>query len=133
MNFQLNLARPSQILFPLPASGSNMVLKQLLENKDLTNALKIIWILSGFISALILFTVLFVQPNFVFENIPTCDYKLSNKECFLCGTTRAFLKMKEFEIQKAYELNKFSPILFSAIVTNILIIAINFKNNFKNL
>ena len=110
-----------------------MALKQLLENKDLITALKIIWILSGFISALILLTVLFVRPNFVFENIPTCDYKLSNKECFLCGTTRAFFKMKEFDIQKAYELNKFSPILFSTMITNILIITIKFKNNFKNL
>ena len=110
-----------------------MALKQLFENKDLKNAFKIIWILSAFISILILFTVLFIQSNFVFENIPTCEYKLSNKECFLCGTTRAFYEIREFNVRKAYELNKFSPILFSAMVTNILIITINFKNNFKNL
>ena len=111
----------------------NMVLKQLSENKDLKKALKIIWLLSGFISIVILFTVLFVHPNFVFQNISTCEYKLLNKECFLCGTTRAFYKIKEFNIRKAYELNKFSPVLFSMMITNILIITINYKNNFKNL
>ena len=111
----------------------NMVLKQLSENKDLKKALKIIWLLSGFISIVILFTVLFVHPNFVFQNISTCEYKLLNKECFLCGTTRAFYKIKEFNIRKAYELNKFSPVLFSMMIKNILIITINYKNNFKNL
>ncbi|GEM_PF-1892182 len=110
-----------------------MTLKLLSENIELKNALKIIWILSGFISLIIIFTVLFIQPNFIFDKISTCEYKLYGKECFLCGTTRAFYSIKELNIQKAYELNKFSPFLFIAMVSNILIITINFKNNFKNL
>lgn len=65
--------------------------------------------------------------------MPTCEYKLLGKECFLCGTTRAFYQIKELNIQKAYDLNKFSIVLFSAMIINVLIIVINFKNNFKTL
>ncbi|MCA4781306.1 DUF2752 domain-containing protein [Empedobacter stercoris] len=104
-----------------------MVSKLLSKNKDLKNALKIIWVLSGLISILLVFTLLFIPSTLMFEKIPTCEYKLLNKECFLCGTTRAFYQIKEFNFLKAYELNKFSPFLFLALLINILIITTNFK------
>lgn len=110
-----------------------MVLKLLFENKDLKNALKIVWVLSGFFCLIIMLTIFFIPENLVFKNIPTCEYKILNKECFFCGMTRAFYSFREFNIIKAYGLNKLSPILFSSMITNILIITINFKNNFKNL
>lgn len=110
-----------------------ITLKWLSKNKDLKTAFKIIWILSGFVSLLIICTILCTQPDFVFKNMPTCEYKLLGKECFLCGTTRAFYQIKELNIQKAYDLNKFSIVLFSAMIINVLIIVINFKNNFKTL
>lgn len=104
-----------------------MVIELLNKNRDLKNALKIIWILSGLISIILVFTILFFPSELMFKKIPTCEYKLLNKECFLCGTTRAFYEIKEFNFQKAYELNKLSPFLFLAILLNILILTTNLK------
>ncbi|MDO4729109.1 MAG: DUF2752 domain-containing protein [Bacteroidota bacterium] len=90
-------------------------------NKELKQAIKIIWILSAVVSSLI-FVILWSVDN---ENImtitPTCEFKKMGKECFLCGSTRAFCNIKTMNLDKAYQLNRFSIFLFIIMIMNILI------------
>lgn len=62
--------------------------------------------------------VIFIIPVDVIENGESvCIYKrLLHKECWGCGTTRAFFNIIHFNLKKAYEFNKLSPITFSLCV-----------------
>lgn len=108
-----------------------MILKSINNNLELKNAIKIVWYLTGLFSFIIILIVIIIPSKSIFESIPTCRSIQFGTECFLCGTTRAFYKIKELEIMKAYELNKLSPFLFLAMLINIVIIIFNIKHNYK--
>lgn len=65
--------------------------------------------------------------------MPICESKKVGKECFLCGSTRAFLTIGKLEFKKAYELNKLSVFLFTTLLTNILIFIIYLTKKSKKL
>lgn len=110
-----------------------MLKNSLSQNKELANALRIIWLISGIVSLIIILVTFFVPSDFVLKNMPTCDYSALNKTCFLCGTTRAFLEIKELNFAQAYKLNKLSLFLFFLMIINILLIITNLKNTIKKL
>ena len=103
------------------------------DNKELKKALKIIWILTVSLSFFIIIISPFASPNFITSNIPICESKKVGKECFLCGSTRAFLTIGKLEFKKAYELNKLSVFLFTTLLTNILIFIIYLIKKSKKL
>ena len=56
---------------------------------------------------------------------------LYGEECFMCGMTRAFIEISGGNFFNAYNLNRLSLFLFSALVINSVVIIINFFAKFK--
>ena len=95
-------------------------------NKELILSWKVISIL------IILFLAyLFVfNSNFIIRNVPTCSSILIyNKPCILCGMSRAFLKLKQFDIPGALYFNKGSIFLFSFFIINTIFFIFSFKKS----
>ena len=76
-----------------------------------------------------MFIYLFILNNsFILSFSPQCySIKFYNKPCFLCGTTRAFLEIKNFNFSKANFYNTFSIPLFSLFLINSLLYILSFK------
>ena len=91
------------------------------KNQELKNAIQIVWQISGVLSILILLVVFFVDENLILSKMPTCEYRKIGKECFLCGSTRAFIEIKNMNFDKAWSLNKFSFFIFGALVINAIL------------
>lgn len=79
---------------------------------DLKISLRITsYILSSFM-LLILFLSFFF-PDVLLKLSPVCVSKtMLNEECFMCGTTRAFIEASRGNFTGAASLNKFSPLIF---------------------
>ena len=102
----------------------------LFKNKELINALKIIWILSGITTILVVLAIMIVPTHWILESIPICEYKALNKKCFMCGSTRAFIEILKFNFLEAYRLNKISIYLFFLLLINTLtLIFKNYENS----
>ncbi|TDX86348.1 DUF2752 domain-containing protein [Epilithonimonas xixisoli] len=91
------------------------------KNQELKNAIKIVWQISGVLSILILLILFFVDENLILSKMPTCEYQKIGKECFLCGSTRAFIEIKNMNFEKAWSLNKFSFFIFGALFINAIL------------
>lgn len=91
------------------------------KNQELKTAIQIILQISGVLSILILLVLFFVDENLILSKMPTCEYRKIGKECFLCGSTRAFFEIKNMNFEKAWSLNKFSFFLFGALVINAIL------------
>ena len=72
-------------------------------------------------SILILLVVFFVDENLILSKMPTCEYQKIGKECFLCGSTRAFIEIKNMNFDKAWSLNKLSFLIFGALAINTIL------------
>jgi hypothetical protein len=91
---------------------------------DLKISFKIVWIIVS-IFLLAVLTMSFLFPEILLKISPVCVSKsLYDVECFICGTTRAFIEISSFNFSGAYELNKFSIILFSIFMLNTLMFLI---------
>ncbi|MBV6478873.1 MAG: hypothetical protein HGGPFJEG_01630 [Ignavibacteria bacterium] len=92
---------------------------------ELKDALKII----VFIISVFMFFVLFLSyffPEFFLKLTPACISKtVYNDECFMCGTSRAFIEASNGNFSEASILNKFSPYLFVIF----FILSLNFLYN----
>ena len=91
------------------------------KNQELKNAIQIVWQISGVLSILILLVVFFVDENLILSKMPTCEYQKIGKECFLCGSTRAFIEIKNMNFDKAWSLNKLSFLIFGALAINTIL------------
>ena len=88
---------------------------------ELKFSFKIVWII---ISILIFVTLFlsFIFPEVLLNISPVCVSKsLYGRECFMCGTTRAFVEISSGRFSEAYELNKFSVVLFLIFSVNTLL------------
>lgn len=94
------------------------------KNKELAQAILIIWYLSGGISIFIFLLVFFAHPESVYKEIAVCEYKIHGRECFMCGSTRAFFQLKDLNVSKAFQLNKLSPFLFLGLLLNNVLLVI---------
>jgi len=93
-------------------------LKILSENQPLKKAIRIVWQISAILSLLILLILFFVDDKIILSAVPLCEARKKGLECFLCGSTRAFIEIKNLNFKSALDLNKFSSILFSLLVLN---------------
>jgi len=108
-----------------------MSLKQLIfENQDLKSAIRIVWKISAVLSVLILLLLFLIDDNRLLSISPTCEYKKIGKECFLCGSTRAFIEIKHLNFENAFNLNPFSISIFGLLLLN-SIVFLNFIKNIK--
>jgi len=108
-----------------------MSLKQLIfENQDLKTAFKIVWQVLAVLSILILLVLFFVDDNQLLSISPTCYYQKIGKECFLCGSTRAFIEIKHLNFKNAFNLNPLSIFIFGLLILN-SILFLNYLKNIK--
>ena len=115
---------------------------------DFKLSVKIVWIIYSLLILIILLLAFFL-PEILLRISPVCLSKsLYGEECFMCGMTRAFIKISGGNFQDANAMNNFSLYLFSIFVLNSIIFfcyicikifkKINLKNqiqtslNFKN-
>jgi len=95
--------------------------------------LKIVWLIISCL-LLVLFVVLYTfDGQLILSYTPTCySIKYYNKPCILCGMSRAFIKIANFQFAEAYALNKYSVCLyFSFFINLILVYSIYFKKLFS--
>ena len=102
-----------------------------MENKDLKDAIKIIWMISALFFLLIIICILLVPDYFILSKIPTCENIKNGSECFLCGSSRAFIEIGKLNFSKANQLNKFSILLFVLLSINSLTYLLNNQFNIK--
>lgn len=85
---------------------------------ELKFSFKIVWII---ISILIFVTLFlsFIFPEVLLNISPVCvSRSLYGRECFMCGTTRAFVEISSGRFSEAFELNKFSVFIFIMFTIN---------------
>jgi len=104
--------------------------RSIFENQDLKSAIRIVWKISAVLSVLILLLLFLIDDNRLLSISPTCEYKKIGKECFLCGSTRAFIEIKHLNFENAFNLNPFSISIFGLLLLN-SIVFLNFIKNIK--
>jgi hypothetical protein len=92
-------------------------------NQELKNAIWIVWQISAIASIALLLVLFFADNTWILSAVPTCEYSAKGEECFLCGSTRAFTEIKNFNFKNALALNKLSILLFALMVINALVFA----------
>jgi len=92
-------------------------------NQELKNAILIVWQISAIASIALLLVLFFADNTWILSAVPTCEYSAKGEECFLCGSTRAFTEIKNFNFKNALALNKLSILLFALMVINALVFA----------
>ena len=89
---------------------------------------KIVWSIISILIILLLISLFFLNSSTLLYMSPKCtSILLYNKPCFLCGTTRAFVEIKNFNFSKANFYNTFSIPLFSLFIINSLLYILSFK------
>ncbi len=92
------------------------------------NEIKIVWYIISILIILLLISLFFFNSSTLLYMSPKCtSILLYNKPCFLCGTTRAFLEIKNFNFIKANFYNTLSIPLFSLFLINSLLYILSFK------
>ena len=99
------------------------------KNRELKNAILIVWQVSAVLSILILLILFFVDDQKILSGLPVCEARKKGLECFLCGSTHAFIELKKLNFTGAFALNKLSPFIFVLLILNSLLF---FKYLFKN-
>jgi len=94
----------------------------------LYNEVKIVWYIISSLIILLLLALLFLN-NYTFLYLsPKCtSILLYNKPCFLCGTTRAFIEIKNLNFNKAYFYNALSIPLFILFLINSYLYILSLK------
>lgn len=101
------------------------------KNQELKKAIKIVWQISAIFSIVILLVLFFVDETFILSKMPTCEYKARGEECFLCGSTHAFIELKKLNFSGAFALNRLSPFVFGFLILNSLIFLKYLVKNYK--
>lgn len=96
------------------------------------NEIKIVWAIITFFILVLFISLFYFKGTSILTYTPTCySVKMYNKECSLCGMTRAFVKISELKFYEAYKLNNGSIALFSIMIFNCFLFVLFFilKNN----
>lgn len=101
------------------------------KNQELNNAIRIVWQISAILSIAILLVLFFVDEKIILCTVPICEYKANGEECFLCGSTHAFIELKKLNFSGAFALNKLSPFVFVLLIINSLVLLKYLFKNYK--
>lgn len=97
---------------------------------EIRAAFKIVWVIYSVIIFLLV-SVTLLSPETLLKVSPVCLSKsLYGEECFMCGMTRAFEKISGGSFPEAAHFNKFSVVLFSAMILNSFIFLIFITRSF---
>lgn len=109
----------------------DLMLLKIKKNKDLENAIRIIWMISAIMFLVVLTLIVFIPEHFILTKMPTCENINKGTECVLCGSSRAFIEIVHLNFSKAYHYNKASIFLFILLAINSLTYLINNQFNIK--
>ena len=88
-------------------------------------ALFITWAVFAVLSVFVIVTPFVVDRQTIINAVPVCaSVKKYNRECPLCGMTRAFIYISDGNVQKAVAANKGSVFLYFGFFMNILLFAV---------
>jgi hypothetical protein len=86
---------------------------------EIKRAFHIVWLVFSIVAFVIVMVSIFVNNHAVLSMSPTCaSMKYLNKECILCGMTRAFIAIGDFRWSAAYQLNRGSILLYLLFCAN---------------
>ena len=89
---------------------------------------KIVWYIISSLIILLLISLFFLNSNTLLNISPNCtSILLYNKSCFLCGSTRAFVEIKNFNFSKAFYFNVLSIPMFILFIINSLLYILSLK------
>lgn len=89
------------------------------------------WQISAVLSFLVLLILFFVDEKIILSEVPICESRKEGLECFLCGSTRAFIEIKNLNLKNALALNKFSLVIFGLLVINSILFLLFLLKNIK--
>ncbi|KFC20205.1 DUF2752 domain-containing protein [Chryseobacterium sp. FH1] len=101
------------------------------KNQELKNAILIVWQVSAVVSILILLVLFFVDEQKILSQLPVCEARKKGLECFLCGSTHAFIELKKLNFGSAFAFNKLSPFMFVLLILNSLFFLKYLFKNYK--
>lgn len=92
-------------------SGKNFI-------SDLKIAALVVWKIFS-VACIVSVLITFLFPDVMLKISPVClSVKLYGTQCFMCGTTKAFIEITNGNFSNAYLLNKLSIFLFSLFILN---------------
>jgi hypothetical protein len=102
-------------------------------NYNIANDVKKSFVITWIIISVIIFSVLIspfiLNEKTIYSISPRCEWKTKyNRECILCGSTRAFIEISNGRIYNAFAYNKLSLAIYSIFILNELSIIILFIN-----
>lgn len=87
--------------------------------KKIKFAFFVVWIIMSGAILCVLTAPYILSNDAINKIVPQCEWKAKyNKECFMCGMTRAFVYISHGDFIRAREMNKLSLFLFSGFVLN---------------
>ena len=81
-------------------------------------ALRIVWLIIGFVSGLAVISPLVFPAESLFSIFPICAAKAAGGQCLLCGMTTAFVQIGTGDLGAARQANGGSLFLYSALALN---------------
>ena len=85
----------------------------------------VVWIIISIVTAAILILPLIITDQLILEISPTCSsIKKYNKDCIMCGMTRAFIQISHANFLSAQRLNKGSIVLYCSFLSNLILFCI---------
>jgi hypothetical protein len=81
-------------------------------------ALRIVWLIIGFVSALAVIFPFVFAAELLFSIFPVCAAKAAGGQCLLCGMTTAFAHIGTGNLSAARQANGGSLFVYSALTLN---------------
>ena len=85
---------------------------------ELSRALRIVWIIIGFVSGFLVIAPLVFPAGALFGVVPVCAAKAAGGSCFLCGMTTSFVRIGGGDFAGAQASNSGSVALYAVLGLN---------------
>ena len=85
---------------------------------DLPKALRIVWLILGTVSGLLVLAPFFLPAQTLFSVFPVCAAKAAGSSCFLCGMTTAFVSIGRSDWAGALAANSGAIPLYIGLIVN---------------
>jgi len=85
---------------------------------QLPRALRIVWLIIGFVSGFAVISPFLVAPESLFGIFPVCAAKAAGGQCLLCGMTTAFVYIGAGDLDAAHQANGGSLFFYTALTLN---------------
>ena len=94
-------------------------------------AFKIAWGIYSVLGLAALLIATLLPAETVLQNTPACySIKQYGTPCFMCGSTRSFIKAAGGNFNEAMHFNRFAFIIFMALIANLVLITYYLATNY---